>query len=183
MAVVAAVLVGLAVPTLLTASRRPPDDGATAGSAGAPSLVQPIPGPAPLPEVTLTGFGDGPDVALASYRGRPLVLNLWATWCAPCVEEMPAFQQVATAAEGRVAFLGVDVMDTPSRAEPFVEKLGITYDLAVDPRREFATEIGAVGMPTTLLVNADGTIVYRHRGPLESDELRRLIAEHLSVQV
>ncbi|MGH8929849.1 MAG: TlpA family protein disulfide reductase [Egibacteraceae bacterium] len=183
MAVVAAVLVGLAVPTLLTASRRPPEEDSAGWRTSAPSLDLTPTAQRPLPEVTLTGFGGGPDVALASYRGRPLVLNLWATWCAPCVEEMPAFQQVASSAEGTVAFLGVDVMDTPSRAEPFVEKLGITYDLAIDPTREFAISIGAVGMPTTLLVNADGTIVYRHRGPLESDELRRLITEHLAVQV
>jgi cytochrome c biogenesis protein CcmG/thiol:disulfide interchange protein DsbE len=135
----------------------------------------------PLPDVTLDGFGGGPPVELAAYRGSPLVVNLWATWCAPCVEEMPAFDEVARGSGDRVAFLGVDVQDTPRAAEAFVRDLGIGYDLAADPRREFASAIGAFGMPTTLLVDGGGTIVYRHTGPLDAAELRRLLGEHLAV--
>ncbi|MGH8906775.1 MAG: TlpA family protein disulfide reductase [Egibacteraceae bacterium] len=184
-AVVAAVLAGLAIPALLTRGDRPPAAGSTAPGPGPVPLTERVAPTdrAPLPAVTLAGFGGGPDVALADYRGRSLVVNLWATWCPPCVEEMPAFQQVASAAGDRVAFLGVNVQDTPQRAQRFVATLGITYDLVIDPKMEFARSIGAFGMPTTLLVDANGTIVYRHTGPLSSADLHRLLADHLSVQL
>lgn len=185
-AVVAVVLIGTAATNLLGGDRQPP------GGSGIPQVFQP---PAalservsstarvPLPEVTLPGFADGPDIALTRYRGRPLVVNLWATWCAPCVEEMPALQRVAAAAQGKVAFLGINEADDPDAARALVAQLGITYDLATDPRQDFFHRIGAFGMPTTLLVDPQGTIVYRHTGPLDAPALRRLLAEHLSIQV
>ena len=180
-AVVAAVLAGIAIPSLLVGEPRP--STVTSASQGQPGLSDRLSSTdrTPLPSAVLAGFGGGSEVALEAYRGRPMVINLWATWCAPCVEEMPAFQAVAAAARGEVAFLGVDVQDQPDEAAAFVEELGITYDLAADPRREFATAIGAFGMPTTLLVDPAGTIVYRHTGPLDATRLRRLLAEHLGV--
>jgi thiol-disulfide isomerase/thioredoxin len=138
---------------------------------------------APLPPRTLEGFADGPPVDLAAYRGVPLVVNFWATWCAPCVEEMPAFQEVAAQAGERVAFLGVDVADAPRQAEPFVRELGIDYDLARDPDRTFAQEVGVFAMPTTLFVDADGTIVHRQVAPLDADALRGALRDHLGVDV
>lgn len=139
--------------------------------------------PVPLPARTLEGFGGAPPVDLAAYRGAPLVVNFWATWCDPCVEEMPGFQEVASQVEGRVAFLGVDVADGPRQAEPFVAELGITYDLARDPDRTFARELRIIGMPTTLFVDAEGMIVHRHATPLDADQLRQAIRDHLDVEV
>lgn len=135
---------------------------------------------APLPARTLEGFGAGAPVDLAAYRGRPLVVNFWATWCAPCVEEMPAFQQVFTEVGDEVAFLGVDVADGPRRAEPFAAELGISYDLARDPQETFAREVGVFAMPTTLFVDAQGTIVHRSAGGLTGDELREALRTHLA---
>lgn len=134
---------------------------------------------APLPARTLQGFGSGAPVDLATYRGRPLVVNFWATWCAPCVEEMPAFQQVFTEVGDEVAFLGVDVADGPRRAEPFAAELGISYDLARDPEETFAREVGVFAMPTTLFVDAQGTIVHRSAGGLTGAELREALRTHL----
>jgi len=136
----------------------------------------------PLPQRTVTGFAGGPPVDLAAYRGRPLVVNFWATWCPPCVGEMPDFNAVAAEVEGEVAFLGVDVQDAPRRAEPFIAELGIDYDLAVDPDRELFSEIGGFGMPTTLFVDAEGVVVHRQTGPLDADALRAALADHLGVQ-
>ena len=134
-----------------------------------------------LPAATLEGFAGAPPVNLADFRGQPLVVNFWATWCAPCVKEMPAFQEVAAELRDEVTFLGIDVEDSPPNAEPFVERLGIDYPLAIDPRREFARSVNIFGMPTTFFVDADGIVRYRHTGPLEAPELRALLAEHLSV--
>ena len=134
-----------------------------------------------LPPATLEGFGDGPAVNMTDFRGAPLVVNFWATWCAPCVKEMPEFREAAEELEGTVAFLGVDVEDAPPNAEPFVEQLQIDYPLAIDPRREFHREVGNFGMPTTLLVDPDGIVRYRHTGPLTRAELRDLLATYLDV--
>ena len=181
------VVVGALVGVLATRSTPSGPDGLTAAPTelGAPPL-QDRPAPQeqfPLPPVTLEAFGDGEKVEIASYRGEPLVVNFWATWCAPCVKEMPDFQKVATEVEGEVAFLGVDVMDSAINAEPFVEKLGIAYDLAVDLRGEYWKRLNSFGMPTTLFVRPDGTVVYRHTGPLDADQLRELLSEHLDVTV
>lgn len=135
----------------------------------------------PLPDRTLEGFAGAAPVDLTSYRGGPLLVNFWATWCAPCVEEMPDIQRVADAYGDRLAVLGVNVQDAPANAEPFVARLGVTYDLAVDPAGELYTDVRAFGMPTTLLVDADGTIVYRHTGPLDDAEITALVTEHLGI--
>lgn len=182
---VVAVLGGIVAAVLLAS------DDADQGSVAAPrSAVQRLPGtqgapPRPAPEVLPTapieGFAGAPPVDPASYRGRPLVVNLWATWCPPCVEEMPHFQTVSQELAGDVAFLGVDVQDGPSQAEPFVAELGISYDLAADPQLEFSEAIGAFGMPTTLFVDEEGAIVHRVTGPLSITDLRAAIATHLGV--
>ena len=137
---------------------------------------------APLPDRELDGFDGGEPVDLAAYRGAPVVVNFWASWCEPCVQEMPDFQEVAEDLTGRVPFLGVNVQDAPANAKAFVDELGITYDLAADPSGEFYRDVDAFGMPTTLLVDADGMIVYRHTGILDADGLRELVAERLDVE-
>lgn len=135
----------------------------------------------PLPDVTLDGFGEGEPVSTASYRGTPLVVNFWATWCPPCVEEMPDFEAVWRSHGGAVAFLGVNTQDREADAVEFAGDLGITYDMASDPTGAFFAEISGYGWPTTLLVDAEGQIRYRHTGPLDAAELRSLLAEHLGV--
>ena len=136
-----------------------------------------------LPPATLEGFGGGPSVDLADFRGEPLIVNFWATWCAPCVKEMPEFSKAFAEFGDQVAFLGIDVEDAPPNAEPFVERLGIDYPLAIDPRREFYRSVGNVGMPTTLLVDGDGIVRYRHTGPLDLAQLKALVGEHLELEV
>jgi cytochrome c biogenesis protein CcmG/thiol:disulfide interchange protein DsbE len=179
--VVLVVLVGVAV----AATRSTTEDPAVSDSGQLPTLDErPDPDEAfALPPATLDGFAGGPPVDLADFRGTPLVLNFWATWCAPCVKEMPDLQEVATQAEDRVAFLGIDVEDAPPNAEPFVESLKISYPLALDPRREYSRAVNNFGMPTTLFVDPDGIVQYRHTGPLSADQLRELIDEHLGVAV
>jgi thiol-disulfide isomerase/thioredoxin len=175
---VAVVLVGVTV----AASREGPDPTVT--GSGQPPTLDERPDPDEvfaLPPATLEGFAGGPDVDLTDFRGAPLIVNFWATWCAPCVKEMPDLQEVATEAKGKVVFLGIDVEDAPPNAEPFVAELGITYPLALDPRREYSLLVNNYGMPTTLFVDAEGLVRYRHTGPLDADDLRELIAEHFSI--
>ena len=176
--IVVLVLIGVAVAATWGA-----EDPSVGGSGQLPTLGErPDPDEVfALPPATLEGFAGGPEVNLADFRGAPLIVNFWATWCAPCVKEMPDLQEIATEAEGQVAFLGIDVEDAPPNAEPFVAELGITYPLALDPRREYSRMVNNFGMPTTLFVDTDGLVRYRHTGPLDAEQLRALIAEHFSV--
>jgi peroxiredoxin len=80
-----------------------------------------------------------------------------------------------------VAVLGVNVKDAPSNAEAFTTELGITYDLAVDPDGDLFTAVEGFAMPTTLFVDAEGTIVYRHAGFLDGQKLADLAVQHLGI--
>lgn len=164
-----------------------PDRGGALPAGGRPPGLGPVSGAesTPLPDFELEGFGDGaPPVRPTELLGAPLVVNFWATWCAPCVAEMPDLQRTSEETAGRVTFLGVSYRD-PDRdaARAFVDELGITYPLAADPSGAFLAEVGGFGMPTTLLVDPDGTIVYRHTGLLDAEQLRGLLDRYLDVDV
>lgn len=131
--------------------------------------------------VTVEEFAGEDTVDLGEYRGRPLVINAWASWCAPCVEEMPALQQLYEEAGGRIAFLGVNVQDTPEEARRLVSETGVRYDLASDPDGRIFTELGGYGMPTTWLVDEEGRVRERHTGTLSAAELRGLLREHFEL--
>jgi peroxiredoxin len=133
--------------------------------------------------VELVGFDDDEEVVrLADYRGRPLVVNLFASWCPPCVREMPAIERVKQDVADEVAFLGIATNDRVEKARELVEETGITWDVARDPHGEAATTLGAVRMPTTFLIDAEGEIVEAHTGEISEGELRDLLAEHFGVE-
>lgn len=133
----------------------------------------------PLPDFTLAGFGGGGSVSGADFRGTPLVLNFWASWCPFCIDEMPGFEQVHREFGGAVAFLGVDLQDDRALARDLAERTGVTYPLAEDPDGSLFARVGGLGMPTTLLLSADGRIEEKITGPLSADQLRRLIVDTL----
>ena len=139
-----------------------------------------LPDDADRTSVAFVGFDDEV-VTLADYEGRPLVVNLFASWCVPCVTEMPAFERVKQDVGDEVAFLGIAVNDRVEDALQLVEDTGITWDLARDPQGELTTQLGAVGMPTTLLVSPEGEIVEHRTGIVDEDRLRDLLREHFGV--
>lgn len=108
-------------------------------------------------------------------------MNFWASWCPPCVEEIPDLQQVADDLEGRVTVLGINAQDSARKAREFAAELGITFELARDPAGTYFAAVGGFGWPTTLLVDDEGFIRYRHTGPLDADQLRDLLLTHLGV--
>lgn len=187
--VVLSLLVGLAFAagalgvTLLVSAQD--QRGEHAGGADAPGLG-PVSGAESmaLPATELLGFGDdAAPVRLADFRGRPLVVNFWASWCAPCVAEMPELQEVSEAVAGQATVLGVNYRDPDhDAARAFVDELGITYELASDPAGDFLNAVRGIGMPTTLLVDEAGTIVYRHTGILDEDQLSDLLERYLGVE-
>lgn len=153
------------------------DEAAT--RTAAPS--SPAPGDA-LPTRQVEAF-DGGSVALTDYVGVPLVVNFWASWCPPCIAEMPDLEAVHQLAGGQVTFVGINTQDTPEAAEDMVEQTGVTYDLVRDPEGQLFEAFGVFGMPSTFYVDADGTIVDRHTGLLTRDALIEDLREHLGVEL
>lgn len=178
----AAAVVAVAIAAGLSLGRAPATDPAPAG--GGDGLPDRLSGPeaTPLPPARLPALRGRGTVRLADYRGAPLVVNFWASWCDPCVREMPALQAVAADLEGRVRFLGVAVRDDRRRARALARRTGVTYDLAQDRSGRLFSRVDGYGMPTTLLVDPQGTIAYRHTGPLDAPGVRALVRRRLGVR-
>lgn len=119
---------------------------------------------------------DGEVFPLERYRGRPLVLNVWATWCAPCVAELASLERLATSMEGSgIEFLIVSP-EPVARVGSFLRRYGYTIPAAVEDQRMPASfELRA--LPTTYVLDASGRIVLQHRGAAEWDrpEVRRFL--------
>lgn len=118
---------------------------------------------------------------LVAADGRPLVVNLWATWCTPCLEEMPHLQAAHEARGHEVRFVGLNVSDSPTRASARADEMGITYLLGRDPDGDLSEALGAVGLPVTAFVDRSGDVVHVHHGPLDADELASTIADRLAL--
>ncbi|CCH87086.1 Putative Redoxin [Modestobacter italicus] len=137
-------------------------DGATgSGGAGLPALRLPC----------LVG---GQDVTLQDLGGRPVLLNLWASWCAPCREEMPLLQAAYERYGDRVGFLGVNTQDTRPAAVSLLTDLGVTYAQVIDEDKALLTDLAAPGLPVTLAVAADGRIIDRQIGAVSAARLEEL---------
>ncbi|HEX9887850.1 MAG TPA: TlpA disulfide reductase family protein [Nitriliruptorales bacterium] len=154
----------------------------------APSITPVVAGPElassagfPLPSITLERLDGTGSVDTRDLVGQPIVLNVWATWCAYCVEEMPDIEAVHVELGDRVRFLGVDRADDAAMARELAARTGVTYELLADPDSELFEALGTRAMPTTVLVDAAGRVVHRHAGPLEQAQLRALILEHLGI--
>lgn len=132
-------------------------------------------GPAPAFELENVRRGEAP-VSLAAARGRPVVLNFWASWCVPCRREMPSFQAAHEAAKQRVSFLGVNHQDQRGPALSLLAETGVRYPSGFDPAGEVALAYGLYGMPTTIFISADGEVVGRRTGEMSRTELEATMA-------
>ena len=113
------------------------------------------------------------------------VVNLWATWCAPCREELPYYQALHRKAKGELTVLGVDYLDTqPERALRLVQESGVTYPLVADPDGRLRTEFKIRGLPGIVFVDASGRVTDVEFTLIRSyPQLRALVREHLGVDV
>ena len=136
-----------------------------------------------LPARALPCFAGGPDVQVSAPPGRPLLVNLWATWCGPCVDEVPELVQFAREAGGRVGVVGVVHQDSPESVYAFARAFSVNYPLVRDDAGDVLRRYGS-GPPRTLLVAPDGTIAYVKVGAFRSlHQVEDAVAEHLGVRV
>jgi thiol-disulfide isomerase/thioredoxin len=165
----------------------------TAFSSASPASTPPIEGsmikfvasdpPVPVPDTPFIG-ADGASIKLADYKGRLVLLNFWATWCAPCIRELPSIEALATSVDDPgfvVQLVSIDRGGAKTH-KPFLEKLGITaIDSASDQRGALLRALKGPGIPITLLISPDGLVVGRLIGDAEwnSPEARALIQFYL----
>jgi len=138
-----------------------------------------------LPDVVVPCLGGGRDVRLAGLRGKPMMINLWAQWCEPCRAESPYLRQFEKAAKGKVLLLGVNYDDPrPELAVEFASAVGWTYPQMADPERRLSGAMPISGIPLTLFVDADGKVVHKVSGGLDSyEELVQFTRDELGVKL
>jgi len=108
---------------------------------------------------------------LSDYQGRVVVLNFWATWCGPCTYEMPFFQEIYESYESEIAVLAVNNQESVDRVNPFVEELGLTYEIMMDNDGGVAMQYQVLGFPTTYFIDPNGIIKFLHVGVLTEEQL------------
>jgi len=121
---------------------------------------------APAPQTALPPLESSglPGFAPAQFDGKVTLVNVWASWCAPCRQEHPLL--MALAQDPRVSIAGLNYKDRPENARRFLGELGNPYSaIGIDDSGRAAIEWGVYGVPETFLVGKDGTILYKHVGP------------------
>jgi thiol-disulfide isomerase/thioredoxin len=155
-----------------------PPPAAAMGTGGDPAANS---GGEPLPGLALPCLTGGEPFPLAELRG-PAVVNLWASWCFPCREELPELQRFADQAGGAVHVLGVVTEDRPAAAAALATDLGLRFPAVTDREGRLQAALGAVGLPVTAFVDATGRVRHVHRGgALDQPALARLVREQLGV--
>lgn len=113
----------------------------------------------------------GKELEFAKQEGKPVILNLWASWCIPCRTEAPLLERYHQQYGDRVLFLGVNVQDKESDALAFIQQYGLTFPSVFDPRGTVGVEYGMYGVPETFVINRAGQVLKRHAGELSQTSL------------
>lgn len=128
----------------------------------------------PAPDFELATL-DGGTARLSDYLGRPVILNFWATWCAPCRVEMPELQRAQDAfdeaGDGSPIVLTINEQDSAEKVGEFFDEVGLTLPALLDSEGEVGTTYGAFFLPTTIIIGPDGMVAAVHRGMISRDQL------------
>jgi len=122
-------------------------------------------------DITLTSLnGKGESIDLHSFKGNPVVVNFWATWCGPCREEMPNLESSWRQYKDKgVVFLGINVLDEESGAISFIKENHVTFTNLYDPDGKLANSFNINSLPVTLFVDANGVIIKKKFGGFIGD--------------
>jgi cytochrome c biogenesis protein CcmG/thiol:disulfide interchange protein DsbE len=141
------------------------------GAAVSPTTIGSV-----APDFSLNDL-DGNRVRLADLRGRPVIVNFWASWCGPCVEEFPLLRAVANEhTDDGLVILGIVYQDRSEAARAFMERNGGTWPALMDPDERAARAYTIFAPPETYFIGRDGTIVARHIGQFTADSLKDKVA-------
>lgn len=132
-----------------------------------------------LPALELPRLDGGEPLALDTIDG-PAVVNLWATWCAPCRRELPDFQEVHEQRGDEVRFVGVNIGDRAGPASAFLDEVGVTFENYLDFEGRLSEELRTATMPVTVITDREGRIAVVHAGPMDVDELNSEIERALA---
>jgi cytochrome c biogenesis protein CcmG/thiol:disulfide interchange protein DsbE len=128
------------------------------------------------PSFSLAPVGGGSRVSLDSFRGRPVVVNFWATWCVPCFQEHAALTAAARTF-GDVQFVGIVYEDEEPKTQAFLQERSAPYPSLMDPDGKTAIDYGVFGVPETFFIDAGGRIVDKYVGPLDRETIAALVAK------
>ncbi len=132
-------------------------------------------GAASADSLPLTPLDGGATTDLATFEGTPTIVNMWASWCAPCLVEMPMLEQASQDLGDRLDVVGVSRGDR-DELKKVADRTGVTYPLLVDDQGRMAAALGITGMPVTLFYDASGELVERHDGVLDQSDLDAAVA-------
>jgi thiol-disulfide isomerase/thioredoxin len=130
----------------------------------------------PAPAFSVPALDGRGQVALADYRDRPVILNFWASWCAPCRREMPELVDFARE-NPDIAVVGLAVSDVRADSRRFAREFDVPYDLGVDRDAKVAGEYAATGLPVTVVIDREGREASTWYGPIGRDELELFAAQ------
>lgn len=154
--------------------------------AACPAATGAVPADSPLRgvEPLLCMNPSGQPMTIGAPTGRPMVLNLWGSWCPPCGKELPSFVRLATAAGDRLSVVGVNTSDDASRAVAAADELDVRFANVFDRGEEVRKALGVNALPATAFVSAKGEVVHVYRGtPLTDASLAALVRQYLGVTV
>lgn len=128
------------------------------------------------PPFSLAPLDGGAPVSLGGLAGRPAVINFWATWCIPCLDEHEVLVEAARTSQGNARYLGIVYEDDEERVRAFLRQRGAAYPSLLDPEGKTAIAYGIFGVPETFFVDAQGRIAAKHVGPLTPELLAANLA-------
>ena len=170
---------GLALPALTACSGSAPSTGSGVVAGDGPLVVIDESQRGQAPQITGTTL-DGGSFSLSALRGKIVILNVWASWCAPCRAEAPILEKVWLAQQGDdVQFVGLDTRDSDTAARSFIKKFGITYPNVIDRdgalQLRFSDTLPPQAIPSTIVIDAQGRVAARALGKVSESTLLGMI--------